>query len=62
MTRKFLVTWEIDIWAESHEAAARAALEIQRDPSSTSTVFDVWEEDGEDDRRIDTAELNWSAP
>lgn len=62
MTRRFVVIWEIDIWAKSPEAAARAALEIQRDPSSTSTVFDVWEEDREDGRRIDTAELNWSAP
>jgi hypothetical protein len=37
----YYVKWEIDIYAESHEAAAREALAIQRDPGSIATVFDV---------------------
>lgn len=39
--RKFLVTWEIEIEAESPFEAARKALEIHRDPASIATVFDV---------------------
>lgn len=42
----YLVTWEININAESPEAAAAKALEIQRDPNSIATVFDVTDEDG----------------
>lgn len=38
---EYTVIWEIDIEAESPEQAAEKALEIQRDPSSTATVFDV---------------------
>lgn len=42
----YLVMWEIDINAKSPEAAAAKALEIQRDPNSVATVFDVTDEDG----------------
>lgn len=37
------VTWEIDIdfQAETPRQAAQRALEIQRDPDSTATVFTV---------------------
>jgi hypothetical protein len=39
----YRVKWEIDIEAGSHEEAALKALQIQRDPSSIATVFDVVE-------------------
>ena len=44
----YLVQWEINITADSPEAAAREALRIQRDPASCATVFNVWDEDGID--------------
>ncbi len=37
----FLVRWEIDLEATSAEQAARAALAIQRDPTSIATFFTV---------------------
>ena len=40
--RDFLVRWEINIEADSPREAAENALEIQRDPSSIATVFNVW--------------------
>ena len=39
--REFRVRWEIDLTADSPEAAARQALEIQRDPGSFATIFEV---------------------
>ena len=41
----YLVTWEIEISAESPEEAALEALRIQRDPRSIATVFKVNDED-----------------
>ena len=35
------ITWEIDLSARSHREAAESALEMQRDPESTATVFMV---------------------
>jgi hypothetical protein len=35
------VRWEIDIEARTPREAARKALDIQRDPASIATVFDV---------------------
>jgi hypothetical protein len=47
----YRVLWEIDISAETPEAAARKALRIQRDPHSIATVFDVVSDlDGETTR------------
>lgn len=46
--KTYHVTWEIDIDADSPEAAAREALRIQRDAASSATVFCVWDEDGID--------------
>ena len=37
----YLVTWTIDIEAESAEEAAEEALKIQRDPHSEATFFSV---------------------
>lgn len=39
--KSFLVTWTIDIEAESFEEAAIEALRIQRDPESEATHFVV---------------------
>ena len=38
---EYRVRWEIDLDATSPEQAAREALEIQRDPGSTATFFEV---------------------
>lgn len=38
---EYLVTWKIYIPAETPEEAAEKALEIQRDPTSLATVFEV---------------------
>lgn len=43
----FIVTWEIDIEADTPEAAARRAREIQLDPDSIATFFDVLDDNGE---------------
>lgn len=40
-TREFRVRWEIDLTADSPEAAARQALEIQRAPAFFATIFEV---------------------
>lgn len=39
--KTYRVMWEIDIEAEDPDEACRRALEIQRDPESTATVFQV---------------------
>jgi hypothetical protein len=43
---QYRVTWEIDLDAGSFEEAARTALAIQRDPTSTATCFTIVDEDG----------------
>lgn len=42
----YLVTWEIDVEANSPQEAAKLALAIQRDPESTATFFGVRDVDG----------------
>lgn len=42
---EYRVTWAIDIEADSPLEAARKAREIQLDPDSTATVFDVTTKD-----------------
>lgn len=37
----YLVTWEINIYANNPRDAAEEALRIHRDPDSTATVFSV---------------------
>lgn len=39
---KYLVTWEIDIDADSPKEAAEKARHIQLDPESMATVFEVF--------------------
>lgn len=41
--KTYRVKWEIDVEAESHEAAARKAIEMQSNPETAATVFDVAE-------------------
>ena len=38
---RYLVTWAIDLYADTPEEAAQQALVIQRDPASIATVFSV---------------------
>lgn len=38
---RYLVTWQIDIEADTPEEAAVRALIVQRDPESTATYFKV---------------------
>lgn len=47
----YLVSWAIDIDADSPEEAAERALEIQRDPAGLATVFKVYNPE----QRYDTA-------
>ena len=42
----YSVNWRIEIEAESPVEAARQALETHRDPNSTATVFDIYDEQG----------------
>lgn len=42
----YRVGWEIDIYADTPEDAARKALAIQRDPASIATQFNVRSADG----------------
>lgn len=39
--REFLVTWTINLMAETPEDAAEESLRIHRDPASIATVFNV---------------------
>lgn len=39
--KTYIVRWEIEVDAGSPEGAAAIARDIQRDPGSTATVFDV---------------------
>lgn len=61
---EFKVKWEIDIYAESPEDAARAALRIQRDPKSAATVFEVRENNPDPlattEETIDVGPEGWS--
>ena len=43
---EYTVNWKIELDAESFEDAAKKALEIQRDPDSTATHFEVCDEHG----------------
>jgi hypothetical protein len=53
----FRVQWEIDIEADDAEEAAVLALEIQRDPESIATVFEVRAE-GVAPVRVDLGEIS----
>lgn len=57
----YLVQWEINITADSPEAAAREAWYYMRKPDSTANVFDVVGEEGPT-VRIDLTALDEAAP
>lgn len=44
---QYLVTWEIDIEADTHTEAAAKALRVQRKRDSIATVFNVTDESGQ---------------
>ena len=46
----YYVEWSIELKADTPKQAAEKALQIQRDPESFSTVFDVIGSDGEPHR------------
>lgn len=46
----FKVIWEIELDAENPLDAAFKALSIQRDPGSTAVVFNVFDEDGNEEQ------------
>lgn len=46
MEKEYRVIWEIDITASSHREAAFKAREIQLDPASQATFFNVRDENG----------------
>jgi len=54
---EYLVTWEIDIEADSPEEAAKRALLIQRDQGSEATIFNVTEENSDKTQIIDGCEF-----
>ena len=43
MKKHFLVKWDVDVWADTPEAAAMKALRMQRDHNSTASIFHVLE-------------------
>ena len=53
--KQMQVTWSIDVWVDDGDpvAAARAALEVQRDPESTALVFDVVDEETDHKSLVD---------
>lgn len=53
MSKRYLVTWEIDMDADSPEEAARDALRIQRKADSIATVFDVTDTETGDNVTVD---------
>jgi len=55
---QYHVVWKIDVWANSHEEAARNTLRIQRDPDSTATVFGVRVEGSKEIVQIDLDRLD----
>ena len=56
MSREYRVCWDIDTVADSPEAAAEKALEIQRNKDSIATCFDVVDLSDGQVRRVDLTE------
>ncbi len=49
----YLVSWEMEVKAESPLEAAKIAREAQTRPNTRSTVFQVYGEDAQDAVRVD---------
>lgn len=54
--QEYKVIWEIDLYADSPEGAARDAVRIQRDPGSFAPYFTVRDKDGVE-TEVDTEEF-----
>ena len=50
----YKVIWAIDIEADSHQEAAEIALDIQRDPDSIATIFEVTDTDNKEAQMVDS--------
>ena len=50
--KEYRVVWDIELYACSPREAAQKALQIQRDPESIATVFDVYQLDVEPERLL----------
>lgn len=53
MSPEFLVSWEIELGADSPRDAARRAREIQLDPSNYASKYEV--------KRMETNDTDWQA-
>jgi hypothetical protein len=51
----YIVSWEIEVDAETLEEAAEEALRIQKDPASLATVFEVEHSETGQTYRVDAA-------
>jgi hypothetical protein len=56
--KTYRVRWEIDLEADSCLEAAERALEIQRNPDSIATVFDVEDPDTGAQKQVDPSYEN----
>jgi hypothetical protein len=57
-TKEYRVVWKIDIEADSPRRAAEYARWIQKDPSSTATLFEVVDTEDDSTVEIDLLENN----
>lgn len=56
MSKEYLVTWKIDIDADSPKEAAQKALMIQRDNESEATYFEIKDKKTKKVTKIDLEE------
>lgn len=56
MSNSYLVTWELEIDAETPHDAAVMALQYQRDPDSIATVFTVIDRETTRESEVDLSE------
>lgn len=56
MSKHYEVAWTIDIYADDPDEAAAKALEIQRDPESIATVFEVHDTVSDE---VHTIDVDW---
>lgn len=54
---EYRVSWHIDVDAESPTEAAKVALQIQRDPESSATIFEVSGPEGDSIHVLTEAEV-----
>lgn len=59
--KEFRVRWEIDIEAASPREAAQEVLDIQRDPQSIATVFEVTDRSTDQTTTIDLHDPQYEA-